>query len=96
MEKQLLGSEAPLQKNSPLTNLPEAKTGTPQEEFFGSQAPISRTPYSNTPYNQGTGEPTKQFFGSEAPLNHTPVHGWESFTTPMSHRAMEQSGKKTK
>lgn len=93
MQKELLGSQAPITPNSPRTTEFESKTGTPMKELLGSEAPLSRTPSPAQPTHQGTGEPLRQFFGSEAPLNHTPMHEWQSFPTPMSKRDIQQSKK---
>jgi len=91
MEKQLLGSEASLQKNSPLNVEHDGKTGTPEEQLLGSHAPTSRTPVPLQQFNKGERAGTFQLSGSEAPLDHTPTKGYESFKTPMSDRAKAQS-----
>ena len=91
MEKQLLGSEASLQKNFPLNVEHDGKTGTPEEQLLGSHAPTSRTPVPLQHFNKGERAGTFQLSGSEAPLDHTPTKGYTSFKTPMSDRAVKQS-----
>ena len=91
MEKQLLGTEASLQKNSPLNVEHEGKTGTPEEQLLGSHAPISQKAVPLQEFSNGTQSGQFQTLGSMAPTNSTPNKGWDSFSTPMSDRAKAQS-----
>lgn len=93
MEKQLMGEQVPLQKNSPLEYQQSGKdAGHPLMQTSGAEkAPIARTPYNLNPINEGTGKPLFQSIASAAPLSHEPMKGWQSFPTPMSDRAKKQS-----
>ncbi len=87
MDKQLLGSVADLQRNSPLNvELEATGAGHPMEQLLGQQADISRTPYNLMPLNEAGGHPEKQLLGEMAPLSMTPNRGYEQ-GTPMSDRA---------
>lgn len=88
MEKQLLGTQQPLQKGPADMTQNRPSSGT--AEILGDQAPISRTPVSMANFWTG-GSSDRQILGSEAPLNKTPHKGWESHPTPMSKRAVDQS-----
>ena len=90
MEKQLLGTEAPLKKGPGTMNY-DGDTGKPVMELLGTQAPISRTPSGIQAFNHDIKGGTMELLGSEAPLSTTGIHGWESWDTPMSKRAIAQS-----
>lgn len=95
MEKQLLGSEAPNTKNSPLSYTQE---GGPLRGVEGDHgmAPLDYSPQENYTHpsshrmNFESALNNKQE-ATMAPLNHTPQKGWNSMSTPMSRRAEEQS-----
>lgn len=100
MLKQLMGEQAALQKNSPLeyeqggynggAKSPDYK-GRLNNPSAGEKAPIQRTPYNLEPINAGTGKPLIQSIASTTPLGTAPIHGWVSWETPMSKRALKQS-----
>lgn len=100
MEKQLMGEQAALQKNSPLeyeqggynggAKMPDYK-GRLDNPSSGEKAPIQRVPYNLEPINAGTGKPMIQSIASTCPMGTTPMHGWQSANTPMSKRAIKQS-----
>lgn len=97
MEKQLLGSEAPLVKSFPLNMDQESKGALPLNDTQeASNAPNQRRPSEN--YTHPSSHRTNfeaamndKQESSMAPLSHTPYKGWESIKTPMSKRSEEQS-----
>jgi len=91
MEKQLLGEQADLQHNSPLNVEHDGKTGTPEKQLLGEQAPLSMTPATLAESQSGVSSGQFQTLGSQAPLSNTPIHGWTSYPTPPSNRAVKQS-----
>lgn len=87
MQKELMGSEAPLTRNSPLNvELEATGAGSPMKELLGEQAALNYRPYNLMPLNDASGRPLKQFEGSDAPLSMTPNRGYESDMS-MSNRA---------
>ena len=91
MEKQLHGSEAPLNHNSPLNVEHDGKTGHPVLELLGSQAPTVNRPIGLQEFDKNTLNGEMQLIGEQAPLSMKPHHGYEGAQTPPSHRAVKQS-----
>jgi len=89
MQKQFLGSEAPT-STAPHDSEFTGKTGKPLEQLQGNQAPIDHY-CTGLHLNEDIREGSRQLLGSEAPLSKRPQHGWESYPTQMSDRAIEQS-----
>ena len=92
MDKQLQGTEAPLNHNSPLNVEYSGPTGHPEKELLGSQAPISNRPIGLQEFDKNTLNGEIDTLGSHAPLNFKPMHGWQSSPSPaVSDRAVKQS-----
>jgi len=91
MEKQLLGTNAPLSK-SPLNVEPDNKKAPATSELLGEHAPTKETPFNLMPLNANTRKGESQMLGSAAPLSQTPMHGWQSGGgAPDSKRTDKQS-----
>lgn len=90
MEKEFHGSRMPLDKSSPRTVRDDGSTGKMEMELLGESVPLSRTPVCD--FKSAVSEGTYQNLGEEVPLGRTAVKGWDSYPTPMSHRADKQQG----
>jgi hypothetical protein len=90
MEKEILGSEAPLKKEP--RDMTQTSTKFGMAEILGSEAPISRTPVDMTEFWKG-GSTDREILGSQAPLSTREHHGWESHGTPMSARSLNKANK---
>ena len=92
MDKQLFGSEAPLNHNSPLDYEHQGATKHGEMELdTASQAPTENRPIGLQEFDKHTLDGEIQTLGSHAPLSHKPVHGWQSDHAPCSDRAHQQS-----
>lgn len=90
MKKELIGTEAPLNKGGSHSMVQDGPTGHPMKQLVGTEAPDKNTPFNLMPINE-TREGTRQIVGTKAPCSYTPTHGWESYPTPMSERSIKQS-----
>ena len=90
MEKEFHGSTVPLDKNAPRTVRDDGPTGPMKMELLGEQIPLSRQPVSD--FKSAVAEGTRQVVGEAVTLGRTPVKAWDSYPTPMSHRANKQQG----
>lgn len=89
-ENQGNASNADLQYNAPL-DYAEGRFSGGIEQSTASEAAISQTPWDTMPMNVGAENGSKQITASEAPLSSAPMHGWQSYPTPPSVRAVKQS-----
>ena len=90
MEKEFHGSTVPLDKNAPRTVRDDGKTGRPEMQLLGEAVELSRNPVND--FRSAVAEGTRQDIGSTVPMGKTAVKGWDSYPTPMSHRASKQQG----
>lgn len=85
---QVIGDKEKL-KNEPRTVTPTPFSGGKMQAVGDTISQMKDTPVSMAPKAFAGG--TIQKVGSDVALKDTPRHGWQSFDTPMSQRAIKQS-----
>lgn len=90
MEKEFHGSTVPLDKAAPRTVRDDGPIKGGKMELLGEQVPMSRQPVND--FKSAVAEGTRQDIGETVQMGRTPVKGWDSYPTPMSHRANKQQG----